>query len=127
MVVGIVPHSGGIGGSGLNMVETQAHMSMWVMASSPLFTCNDVRKMSDDLKEILTNAEVLAVHKDPAARMAVRIDVGGGDQEEHSSQPLSSTWSIYGKVFTLRTHRPAVHELSCVDSCDSGQLAKTTT
>ena len=56
-------------------------MSMWVMAASPLLTCNDVRNMSADIKEILTNPEVLAVHKDPLAKMAVRIDVGGGDEE----------------------------------------------
>ena len=46
-------------------------MSLWVMASSPLLTCNDVRSMNDDIKQILTNEEVLSVHKDPAARMAV--------------------------------------------------------
>ena len=53
-------------------------MSMWVMAASPLLTCNDVRNMSDDIKQVLTNEEVLAVHKDALVKMAVRIDVGGG-------------------------------------------------
>ena len=53
-------------------------MSMWVMAASPLLTCNDVRNMTDDIKQILTNEEVLAVHKDALVKMAVRIDVGGG-------------------------------------------------
>ena len=32
--------------------------SMWVMAASPLLTCNDVRNMSAATKEILTNVEV---------------------------------------------------------------------
>ena len=53
-------------------------MSMWVMAASPLLTCNDVRNMTDDIKQVLTNEEVLAVHKDALVKMAVRIDVGGG-------------------------------------------------
>ena len=72
---------GGVPGPGLNFYETQAHMSMWVMAASPLLTCNDVRNMSDSIKDILTNPEVLAVHKDPLAKMAERIDVGGGVEE----------------------------------------------
>jgi hypothetical protein len=76
MVVGVVPGGKAIGGPGLSFVEAQAHMSMWVMAASPLLTCNDVRNMSAEIKEILTNPEVLAVHKDPLAQMAVRIDVG---------------------------------------------------
>ena len=59
-------------------------MSMWVMAASPLLTCNDVRNMSASIQEILTNPEVLDVHKDPLAKMAVRIDVGGGVEEVSS-------------------------------------------
>ena len=43
-----------------------------------MLTCNDVRNMSDDIKQLLTNEEVLAVHKDALVKMAVRIDVGGG-------------------------------------------------
>jgi hypothetical protein len=107
MVVGVAAngkgddhHKGGVPGPGLNLVEAQAHMSMWVMAASPLLTCNDVRNMTAEIKEILTNPEVLAVHKDPAARMATRIDVGGGLEEAHSSNPCASNWSIYGKVLS---------------------------
>lgn len=104
MVVGVAAnghgdnhHKGGVPGPGLNHDETQAHMTMWVMAASPLLTCNDVRNMTDDILEILTNPEVLAVHKDPAARMAVRIDVGGGVEESHAANFCSSDWSVYGK------------------------------
>lgn len=46
--------------------------------------------MSAAIKEILTNEEVLAVHKDPLAKMEVRIDVGGGLEETHSTAPCSS-------------------------------------
>ena len=97
MVVGVAPGGKSIRGPGLTFHETQAHMSMWVMAASPLLTCNDVRNMSADIKEILTNPEVLAVHKDPLAKMAVRIDVGGGDEESHASNLCASEHSIYGK------------------------------
>ena len=68
-------------------------MSMWVMAASPLLTCNDVRNMSTSIQEILTNPEVLDVHKDPLATMAVRIDVGGG-VEEVSSKLMVCGWGV---------------------------------
>ena len=57
-------------------------MSMWVMAAAPLLTCTDVRNMTPAVKEILTNAEVLEVHKDPLAKMATRVDVGVGEYGE---------------------------------------------
>ena len=79
MVVGDVPRrKGSAWGPGLSHDETVAHMSMWVMAASPLLTPTDVRNMTADIKAILTNPELLAIHKDPLARMAVRVDVGGG-------------------------------------------------
>ena len=53
--------------------------------------------MSAEIKEILTNPEVLSVHKDPLAKMAVRIDVGGGVEEAHASRPCASNFSVYGK------------------------------
>ena len=65
-------------------------MSMWVMAASPLLTCTDVRNMTAEVKAILTNSEVLAVHKDPLSRMAVRVDVGGGLNELRSSNLCSA-------------------------------------
>ena len=61
--------------------------------------------MSKHTLVVLTNSEVLAVHKDPLANMAVRIDVGGGVEERcawnrpgHAAD-LCLSWnhSIYGK------------------------------
>lgn len=96
MVVGVKPGGHACAGPGLNMEEARSHMTMWVMAASPLLTNNDVRVMSDDILEILTNPEVLAVHKDPLTKMASRIDVGGGVNEPHTAS-LDVTWSSYGK------------------------------
>jgi hypothetical protein len=58
MIVGDVPYrKGSAYGPGLNYNETVAHMSMWVMAASPLLTCTDVRNMTAEVKNILTNPE----------------------------------------------------------------------
>ena len=91
MIIGDVPHrKGSAYGTGLSHDEAVAHMSMFVMAASPLLTCTDVRNMTADVKAILTNPEVLAVHKDPLARMATRVDVGGGKNELRSANLCSA-------------------------------------
>ena len=90
MIIGDVPRRKGAAyGPGLTHDEAVAHMSMFVMAATPLLTCTDVRNMSSDIKAILTNPEVLAVHKDPLARMATRVDVGG-THELHVSDLCSA-------------------------------------
>lgn len=86
MIIGDIPgRPGSAYGPGLNADEVIAHFSMWVMAASPLMTCVDVRNMTTLVANTLTNDEVLQVHKDPLARMATRIDVGGGDHELESA------------------------------------------
>lgn len=44
--------------------EDRAHFSMWAMLAAPLIAGNDLRKMSDDTRRILTNKEVIAVNQD---------------------------------------------------------------
>ena len=131
MVVGVAAngtgddnHKGGVPGPGLDFEETQAHMSMWVMAASPLLTCNDARNMSAAIKEILTNPEVLAVHKDPLAKMGVRIDVGGGVEEKHATHPCTSGYSVYGKE--LSDGSSAVMVLNRGDVLSTRVLTSTT-
>jgi hypothetical protein len=51
--------------------------------------------MSVAIKEVLTNPEVLAVHKDPLVSMAVRVDVGGGVDAGHYQ--CNSAFSVYGR------------------------------
>ena len=93
MIIGDVPlRKGSAYGPGLTHDEAMAHMSMWVMAASPLLTCTDVRNMTAETKAILTNAEVLHIHKDPLVKMATRVDVGGGTHELHSSNLCSTAY-----------------------------------
>lgn len=94
MIVGDVPRrKGSAYGPGLNPDETIAHMSMWVMAASPLMTCTDVRNMTDAVKAVLTNPELLEIHKDPLAKMAYRIDVGAGANNAlHAANQCADDW-----------------------------------
>jgi alpha-galactosidase len=51
-------------GNGMNVVEDRAHFSLWCMMASPLMAGNDLRDMSRETIEILTNKEVIAVNQD---------------------------------------------------------------
>ena len=53
---------------------------MWAMLSAPLIAGNDVRKMSDETRSILTNAEVIAIDQDLEGRQGMKIDQTGDEQ-----------------------------------------------
>jgi alpha-galactosidase len=52
-------------GNGMSVAEDRAHFSLWCMLAAPLIAGNDLRKMSKETVEILTNKEVIAVDQDP--------------------------------------------------------------
>jgi len=52
-------------GNGMTAGEDRAHFSMWCMLSAPLIAGNDIRKMSKETNEILTNREAVAINQDP--------------------------------------------------------------
>ena len=51
-------------GNGMSTNEDRAHFSMWSMLAAPLIAGNDLRSMSQETREILTNREVIAVNQD---------------------------------------------------------------
>ena len=51
-------------GNGMSVSEDRSHFSMWAMLAAPLIAGNDIRKMSKETREILTNKEVIAVDQD---------------------------------------------------------------
>src|SRR5205085_5099508 len=50
-----------IGNGGMSDDEYRTHMSLWSMLASPLLAGNDVRNMTDEIKSILMNKEVIAI------------------------------------------------------------------
>ena len=53
-----------VGNGGMTNPEYQAHFSFWAMLAAPLMSGNDVRSMTPEIKEILTNKEVIAIDQD---------------------------------------------------------------
>ena len=62
-----------VGNGGMTIPEYRAHFSFWALLSAPLIAGNDVRSMSPEIKEILTNSEVIAVNQDKLGREGRRI------------------------------------------------------
>lgn len=66
-----------VGNGGMNDTEYRAHFSFWALLAAPLIAGNDVRSMAPAIKEILTNAEVIAVNQDKLGREGRRVRKDG--------------------------------------------------
>ncbi|MGV8877731.1 MAG: glycoside hydrolase family 27 protein [Sphingobacteriaceae bacterium] len=61
-------------GRGMSYDEDKSHFSMWCMLNSPLLAGNDLRQMSSETLEILTNKEVIALNQDKGFHQAQKIN-----------------------------------------------------
>jgi alpha-galactosidase len=80
-------------GNGMTVNEDRAHFSMWAMLAAPLIAGNDVRSMSNETLETLTNKEVIAVNQDPLGIQG--FPAVSEDGLEIWAKPLSNdAWAI---------------------------------
>ncbi len=66
-----------VGNGGMSTAEYRAHFSFWALLDAPLIAGNDVRSMTPEIKEILTNAEVIAVNQDKLGQEGRRVRKDG--------------------------------------------------
>ncbi len=66
-----------IGNGGMSAEEYRLHMSLWSLLAAPLLAGNDLRTMTDEIKNILMNTEVIAVDQDPAVKPARKVSEQG--------------------------------------------------
>lgn len=82
LVVGMVPTNQG-----------RAHFSLWALVSAPLIAGNDIRNMSAETLEILTNKEVIAVNQDSMGVQGTRYIKQS--RKEVWAKPLSDgNWAV---------------------------------
>jgi alpha-galactosidase len=62
-----------VGNGRLTLAENRAHFSMWCLLAAPLMAGNDLKAMTPEIREILTNAEVVAVDQDPLGVQGRRV------------------------------------------------------
>lgn len=54
-----------VGNGGMTAGEYRAHFGLWCLLAAPLMAGNDLRQMTPEIRDILTNREVIAVDQDP--------------------------------------------------------------
>lgn len=77
-----------VGNGGMTTTEYRTHFSLWCLLSAPLIAGNDLRSMSADTLEILSNREAIAIDQDPLGKPAQRIFTRG--EIEVWLKPLSN-------------------------------------
>ncbi|HEX3739799.1 MAG TPA: glycoside hydrolase family 27 protein [Terriglobales bacterium] len=66
-----------VGNGGMTTTEYRSHFSLWTIMAAPLIAGNDLRNMTADIHDILTNKEVIAVDQDPLGRQGRRVAKDG--------------------------------------------------
>ena len=62
-----------VGNGELTIDQSRAHFALWSVLAAPLMAGNDLRTMSDDVREILTAPEIVAIDQDGAGKQGRRI------------------------------------------------------
>ena len=52
-------------GNGMTIAEDRSHFALWCIQAAPLIAGNDLRDMSPEVVDILTNNELIAIDQDP--------------------------------------------------------------
>jgi len=82
-----------VGNGGMTTDEYRAHFSLWAILAAPLLAGNDLRDMRPEIRDILTNKEVIAVNQDPLGRQGRRVRKDG-DLEVWAKQMRDGSRSV---------------------------------
>src|SRR5262249_6721291 len=74
-----------VGNGGMTNTEYRSHFSLWAIMAAPLMAGNDLRGMTPEIRDILTNKEVIAIDQDPLGRQGRRV-AKDGDFEVYAKQ-----------------------------------------
>jgi len=62
-----------VGNGGMSTTEYRSHFSLWAILAAPLIAGNDLRTMTAETHDILTNKEVIAIDQDPLGHEGRRV------------------------------------------------------
>lgn len=82
-----------VGNGGMTDTEYRSHFSLWSILGAPLIAGNDLRSMRPEIREILTNKEVIAVDQDPLGRQGRRVRKDG-DLEVWAKQMANGSRAV---------------------------------
>ena len=80
-------------GNGMRTAEDRSHFSLWAFQCSPLMAGNDIRSMSPETKDILTNRDIIGLNQDTLGIAAFKMPLA--DSVEVWIKPLSgANWGL---------------------------------
>src|SRR5437868_384596 len=82
-----------VGNGGMTTTEYRSHFSLWAILAAPLIAGNDLRNMTPEIHDILTNKEVIAVDQDPMGREGRRV-AKDGDLEVWAKQTQDGSRAV---------------------------------
>ena len=69
-----------VGNNGLSYEEQRSQMTMWSIMAAPIMISSDVRKMSNETKELYLNKDMIAINQDSLGVQGHRISDKNGKQ-----------------------------------------------
>ncbi|MFI5188504.1 MAG: glycoside hydrolase family 27 protein [Chitinophagales bacterium] len=107
-------------GNGLTVAENRSHFSMWCMLAAPLIAGNDMRKMEEDTKNVLTNKDVIALNQDQLGIEALKYS--DKDSLQVWFKPLKDDdWAV---CFLNRSSKPKQIEINWQNETVNDDLSK---
>ncbi|CAA3005340.1 alpha-galactosidase 3-like [Olea europaea subsp. europaea] len=104
-----------VGNGGMTYQEYRAHFSIWALMKAPLLIGCDVRNMSAETLEIISNEEVIAVNQDPLGVQGRKVYAYGPDGcYQVWAGPLSGSrlvvalWNRCSKIATITVNWAAL-------------------
>ncbi len=76
-----------------NDIQNKAHFSLWCILAAPLMAGNDLRAMSDAVKNVLTAPEVIKVNQDPRGIQGYKVH-DDGDHEIYNKPLQDGTTAV---------------------------------
>jgi alpha-galactosidase len=101
-----------VGNGGMTPTEYRSHFTLWSLLAAPLIAGNDLRTMTPEIQDILTNREVIAVNQDPLGRQGNRV-WKDGDLEVWSKQMADGSRAVVlfnrgGEANTIEVKWPQI-------------------
>ncbi|XP_062092446.1 alpha-galactosidase 3 [Humulus lupulus] len=100
-----------VGNGGMTYQEYRAHFSIWALMKAPLLIGCDIRNMTVETFELVSNKEVIAINQDPLGVQGRKVQVSGPDGcRQIWAGPLSghrlavALWNRCSKASTITAH-----------------------
>ena len=109
-----------VGNGGMTVNEDRAHFTMWCMLAAPLMAGNDLKNMSQQTHDILTNVDVIDIDQDALGIQGLKYK--SEDGLETWLKPLSNgDWAV---CFLNRSEAAKAIEFDWMKNVVSDEVSK---